>query len=570
MEGEDGSDFLLIGHEMLYFGRDMDRSLINQNQVRHHIRHRSGSVQDDYTQSDVPFGINTGDAFIPFYTAGCAVTFDSQTPTSAELGALPQIVITSKEVWDPKRNLVQVTMLQALSPPKQHNDYETDTILAMADPTLSKYLLVERAVSSIQISTHFKSNDTADVVPCVVHQDDTKQHALGRWLGVSHQVGSALCYWILTHSGKVISSTTVNHVTQADTRDPHTAQHICDFDSAVWARLEDTNFTSNDIPGDSPYIEDYSPPEDAPRRGVIPSDTKYGDMIVEEPPDDDEHEDLDNYIHAQLLLDVGNGKLQGRVTQRVRAPDGSKKGKPHKNPMFDTRAYLVEFSDGSVSKYTANIIAENIYSQVDQEGRSFAILSEICGHKHDRTVIPKGEGFHTSHNGNRSPKKTTRGWKLQVLWKDGTTEWVSLKALKESNPVVLVEYAKAHHIDDEPAFYWWVRDVLRKRQRIIGKLKSKYWRTMHKFGIRLPKDTREALQIDEDTGTDFWKWAIEKELRQVKVAWEARDDLNIEQVRSGKQLIGYTEIVCHMVFDVKIDFTRKAPFCSRRPPHRRT
>ena len=177
-----------------------------------------------------------------------------------------------------------------------------------------------------------------------------------------------LCYWILARLGKVVSSTIVNHVTQADTHDPHTAQHIRDFDSAVWARLKDTNFTSNDIPGDSPYIEDYSPPEDAPRHGVIPSDTKYGDMIVEEPPDDDEHEDLDNYIHTQLLLDVRNEKLQGRETQQVRAPDGSKKGKPHKNPMFDTCTYLVEFSDDSVSKYTANIIAENIYSQVDQEG----------------------------------------------------------------------------------------------------------------------------------------------------------------------------------------------------------
>ena len=113
-------------------------------------------------------------------------------------------------------------------------------------------------------------------------------------------------------------------------------------------------------------------------------------MGVGEPPDDDEHVDLDNYIHAQLLPNVGNKKLQGRVTQRVRAPDRSKKGKPHKNPMFDTRAYLVGFSDGSVSEYTANIIAENIYSQVDQEGRSFAILSKICGHKHDRTAIPKG------------------------------------------------------------------------------------------------------------------------------------------------------------------------------------
>ena len=46
----------------------------------------------------------------------------------------------------------------------------------------------------------------------------------------------------------------------------------------------------------------------------------------------------------------------------------------------------------------------------------------------------------------------------------------------------------------------------------------------------------------------------------MRVAWEARDDLDIQQVRSGKQLIGYTEITCHMIFDVKMDFTRKARF----------
>ena len=44
------------------------------------------------------------------------------------------------------------------------------------------------------------------------------------------------------------------------------------------------------------------------------------------------------------------------------------------------------------------------------------------------------------------------------------------------------------------------------------------------------------------------------------MAWEARDDLNISDVRHGKALIGYTEIKCHMIFDVKMDFTRKARF----------
>ena len=94
----------------------------------------------------------------------------------------------------------------------------------------------------------------------------------------------------------------------------------------------------------------------------------------------------------------------------------------------------------------------------------------------------------------------------------------------------------------------------------MSKVKSKYWRTTHKFGIRLPHSAEEALQFDKESGTDFWARAIEKELRKVKVAWEARDDLNIDDVRRGRALIGYTEIKCHMIFDVKMDFTRKARF----------
>ena len=39
---------------------------------------------------------------------------------------------------------------------------------------------------------------------------------IGRWLGVSHRVGSALCYWVLTESGKVIARTTVQHMTTTD------------------------------------------------------------------------------------------------------------------------------------------------------------------------------------------------------------------------------------------------------------------------------------------------------------------------------------------------------------------
>jgi hypothetical protein len=72
----------------------------------------------------------------------------------------------------------------------------------------------------------------------------------------------------------------------------------------------------------------------------------------------------------------------------------------------------------------------------------------------------------------------------------------------------------------------------------------------------------EALEIDRLVGTDLWTWAINKEMAKVKVAWEARDDLTLEEVRAGKarDMIGFQEIGCHIVFDIKMDITRKVRF----------
>jgi len=65
-----------------------------------------------------------------------------------------------------------------------------------------------------------------------------------------------------------------------------------------------------------------------------------------------------------------------------------------------------------------------------------------------------------------------------------------------------------------------VKDVLRKRNQIIAKIKSRYWKTSHKFGIRLPHSVEEALRLDEETGTDYWRKAIEKEMRNVMPVFE--------------------------------------------------
>ena len=45
---------------------------------------------------------------------------------------------------------------------------------------------------------------------------DDENPKLGRWLGVSHRIGSAMCYYVLTDKAQIISRSTVQHVPRVD------------------------------------------------------------------------------------------------------------------------------------------------------------------------------------------------------------------------------------------------------------------------------------------------------------------------------------------------------------------
>jgi hypothetical protein len=125
--------------------------------------------------------------------------------------------------------------------------------------------------------------------------------------------------------------------------------------------------------------------------------------------------------------------------------------------------------------------------------------------------------------------------------------------LKESNPIELAQYAEAHGLLEEPVFVWWAKDTLRCSRRTINRVKSKYWQCTHKYGIRLPKSVQEALKLDEENSNSLWHDAVQEELKNVQVAFKflAEDE---------PTPIGYKQIPCHIIFDVKMDFTQKARF----------
>ena len=80
----------------------------------------------------------------------------------------------------------------------------------------------------------------------------------------------------------------------------------------------------------------------------------------------------------------------------------------------------------------------------------------------------------------------------------------------------------------------------------------------------MPKKTKGVLQIDKITGTDFWRKPINKEIPKVKIAWKVDDGHTPNEARAATAIVFvvFQEIGCHFIFDVKMDFTRKARFVS--------
>ena len=95
--------------------------------------------------------------------------------------------------------------------------------------------------------------------------------------------------------------------------------------------------------------------------------------------------------------------------------------------------------------------------------------------------------------------------------------------------------------------------MIQKRNNMIMKVRTRYWRTTHKYGVELPHSYEEALEIDRRTGTTFWRDAIAKEMTTVRVAFENFTDGTIEECRRGEKLIGHKEVTGHLVFDIKLD-----------------
>ena len=199
-----------------------------------------------------------------------------------------------------------------------------------------------------------------------------------------------------------------------------------------------------------------------------------------------------------------------KVVSWIKDKYGKVKGTYNKIPILSTRVYDVMFPDGVVCLYAANIISENMYSQIDSNGHHTLLLKKTTYHRKSEMAVPIYDKFVVSNTGRNSLRKTTKGWDFLYLWKYGSTTWAPLKDLKESNPVDIAEYVAGNRISEESSFAWWVPYTLKKRDHIIAKAKARFLNNSHKFGVEVPTSVEEAYKIDKKNNSTLWRDGIKK------------------------------------------------------------
>lgn len=374
---------------------------------------------------------------------------------------------------------------------------------------------------------------------------------LGRFLGIANASSNLMTFHILPESGRPVAAGTVQRVTELELQTDAVKERVKQFTEKIASKFKEDRLLTD---GDKPNLEDWGDllEDDAEFAAEFTQLFNNSDVVeadVEFDPDA-----FDHYLNAEVAIDRGSEYPQlARVRKRLKDHRGYPIGTAHSNPILDTRMYEVEFMDGSKQALAANLIAENMFATVDEEGHRHMLLDAILGCRKSGRAVALEDAFVTASNGTKRRRETTKGWEVLISWKDGSTTWNALKDVKDSFPVQLAEYAVDQKIDNEPAFAWWVPYVIKKKARIISKIKSKYWSKTHKYGVRIPKSVKEAIELDNENGNTLWWDALMKEMKNVRPAFEVYEG-RIED------LVGYQRIKCHVIWDVKLgeNFRRKA------------
>ena len=125
-------------------------------------------------------------------------------------------------------------------------------------------------------------------------------------------------------------------------------------------------------------------------------------------------------------------------------------------------------------------------NQIKRNDWDTSMFDAITSVRKSHEAINKDPWAYVTINGFRRSIITTKGWSVQVKWKDGSVSCLPLSLVKLSNSIDLAEYVESNNLTREPVFNWCVKQTLTRRAKIISRFKTRKNKGKVKFGIKVP------------------------------------------------------------------------------------
>ena len=207
---------------------------------------------------------------------------------------------------------------------------------------------------------------------------------VGKWLGVSHQIGSPMTYWVLKDNGQVISRSSV--IPLKNEQKEQYKDEMKKLQDTVNEKYDEYDpdainvYDNDDI--EDPFTDVDKPETDeedgGPTGNTGKNDTVEGPSLFE---------------NAEIYLPHRDRNEIAKVIGRKRNADGNFVGRAHRNPILDSRVFTVQFLDGDQKDIAYNTIAEHLFSQVDEEGNQHRLFKEIIGHRRKKGALDKADQY---------------------------------------------------------------------------------------------------------------------------------------------------------------------------------
>ena len=171
---------------------------------------------------------------------------------------------------------------------------------------------------------------------------------------------------ILTTTGDILPIQNLRRLTFPEYNNPSMRDRIKDFDKAIKVKLGDSLSVANPPTQE----EEKIPPRDPDL--YVPYEGHYEGKEESILSETDDVTDPNLLLNAEVKLSNKSMKEQtARVMNRTKDKDSNLIGTYNPDPILNTIVYDVMFPDAPVSEYATNLIGENIYSQIDEEGHRY-------------------------------------------------------------------------------------------------------------------------------------------------------------------------------------------------------